>query len=273
MYEDQRKIQEADLLIFNVFLEICEKYNLDYFPADGTLLGAIRHHGFIPWDDDMDISLPRKSFEKLAAVLKYELPDNMYYSYFKDADYDSKEIHYGIKIYSKDLQVITNFSGQEKKEDICIDIVPLDGMPNSILQNKIQQIRLLSLKAILKISQITNVGTYINNRPLIDRIIISFGFRLRFDRFLNTKKWCGRLDNALKKYDYDVSSKVVLFWSDYRFREMVPKSCYEPTSKVRFEDLEINCPGGAELILSQIYGNYLEYPPEESRQKHPIRLS
>lgn len=266
-----RELQLSILQVLYVFKDICDKYGLRYFPADGTLLGVVRHQGFIPWDDDVDISMPRNDFEKLPEVLNKELPDDMYYKYFKHMDDNAKNIQYGIRIYSSKVQTKTCFYGEEIIEDVNIDVFPLDGMPKSRLINKIHQLELLTIKAITKLSQIDNVRTFMK-RSLFDATVIKFGKIIRLDKILNTKRWYYRLDNALKRYSYDNSDLVCIFWSDYRFNEMVPKSWYEPSMTKKFEETYLPCPVKAEQILERLYGDWKNPPPEGPKQKHPIEL-
>lgn len=272
MDQKLRKLQLCILQVLYKYVEICEKNHLRYFPEDGTLLGLVRHGAFIPWDDDVDMVMPRYDFERLPAILDKELPNGMYYSYFKKADKNDKNILYGIRIFSSAAKVKTCFYNEEMIEDVNIDIFPLDGMPEGKLKNKIHQLRLLTIKAILKLSQIKNVRTFVK-RPLFDTIVIRVGQVIRLDRMLNTKKWYDRLDRTLKKYDYESSNLVCQFWSDYRFKEMVPKSYYEPSILKKFEEINLPCPAKAELILEQIYGDWRKPPKEGKKQKHPIELT
>lgn len=266
-----RELQLNLLELLKEFQTICRENDLSYFPIDGTLLGLIRHKGFIPWDDDVDIGMPRNDFEALVAILMDRLPDKMHYRYYKVMDDKAKDIQYGIRLYSNKAQVKSNFYGHEEIEDINIDIFPIDGMPDGKLRYEIHKAKLLIIKAITKLSQITYVRTFMK-RPLLERILIQSGRIFRLDKVLNTKKWYARLDCQMKKYPYDMAKIVGVFWSDYRFHEMVPRICYEPAKMCEFEDIEMPCPAKPELILQQLYGEWQKPPKEGAKQKHPIEI-
>ncbi len=268
---DLRDLQLELLEVIKQFQTICERNELSYFPIDGTLLGLVRHQGFIPWDDDVDIGMPRNDFEKLAVILENNLPKEMHYRYYKEMDFNAKDIQYGIRLYSKKAQVKANFYGHEEIEDVNIDIFPIDGMPDGRLRYKIYQFELLVLKAITKLSQITSIRTFVK-RPPVERLLIQMGKILRLDKVLNTKKWYARLDRALQKYPYETAKVVGVFWSDYRFNEMVPKTCYEPAHMQKFEDVEMPCPANPQQILQQLYGDWQHPPKEGPKQKHPITI-
>lgn len=266
-----RELQLGLLDVLKAFQNICKENELAFFPIDGTLLGMVRHGGFIPWDDDVDIGMPRSDFEKLAKLLAESLPDGMHYRYYKVMDDNAKDIQYGIRLYSNKVQTKTNFYGQEEIEDINIDIFPIDGMPNGKFSYKLHKAKLLATKAITKLSQVSNIRTFMK-RPPLESFLIQAGKIVRLDKLLNTKKWYGRMDRLLQKYPYDTAEVVGVFWSDYRFNEMVPKECYEPAEMQTFEDIEMPCPADPKRILHQLYGDWQHPPKEGAKQKHPIEL-
>ncbi len=269
---DNLRELHAELLdVLKQYQMICKKNALRYFPIDGTLLGLVRHAGFIPWDDDIDIGMPRKDFEKLAGILEGGLPQGMYSRYYKTMDSKAKDIQYGIRLYSRKAQLKTNFYDREEIEDINIDIFPIDGVPEGKIRYKLYKAQLLAIKAITKLSQVSNIRTFMKRPPLEDALI-RIGKALHLDRILNTKKWYGRLDRTLQKYPYETAKVVGVFWSDYRFNEMVPKACYEPAQMLAFEDTEMPCPANPQKILQQLYGDWQHPPKEGAKQKHPITL-
>lgn len=124
-----RELQIVELKILKEVVRICEKHSLEYFAIDGTLLGAVRHGGFIPWDDDVDIGLPRDSFERFVELAPKELPSSMSINYFKYHEDDDKELSYGVRVYCNDLKIIQHVTENSQPHDVNIDIMQLDGMP------------------------------------------------------------------------------------------------------------------------------------------------
>lgn len=145
-----RELQIVELKILKEVVRICEKHSLEYFAIDGTLLGAVRHGGFIPWDDDVDIGLPRDSFERFVELAPKELPSSMSINYFKYHEDDDKELSYGVRVYCNDLKIIQHVTENSQPHDVNIDIMQLDGMPKGKLKNKLHQYHLLGLKALAK---------------------------------------------------------------------------------------------------------------------------
>ena len=137
MYNDEvqktlRKLQLAELNIIKLFMKICEKEHLRYFMIGGTMLGAIRHKGFIPWDDDVDIGMPREDYDRLFELLKdgTYLPENFEFLNYKIKD-DYKR--YFSRIVDNRVLVYNASGGEEIVEAAWIDIFPLDGSPNNYI--------------------------------------------------------------------------------------------------------------------------------------------
>ena len=268
-----RELQIVELKILKEVVRMCEKHSLEYFAIDGTLLGAVRHGGFIPWDDDVDIGLPRDSFERFVELAPKELPSSMSINYFKYHEDDDKELSYGVRVYCNDLKIIQHVTENSQPHDVNIDIMQLDGMPKGKLKNKLHQYHLLGLKALAKMTQPETIGTHLQNRPAIDRVLIFLAKHCNPFRKMNTKKMYLRLDRCLKKYDVRTSGQVVIFISDYRFREMFSRDCYFPFRELPFEDMVIRCPAQSEKVLEGLYGNFMEYPPESARKsRHRVEI-
>lgn len=266
---DNRKIHEAELEVAKYFVDICEKNNLEYFMLGGTFLGAVRHKGFIPWDDDMDFGMPRSDYEQFIVVCQKMKSDDYLLAKFEDGTNSD----YPVKLESKKQQIKEFSTGKERIRNAWIDIFPLDGMPSNGVALKLQKIKLLSLRALFKLSQLSkNVSLDNPYRTPTEKIIISVGKVIHLEKFLKEEKLYHKLDQQLKKYSYDDSELVVNFMGAYKFKEMFPKEIYNNISDYQFEKLLLRGPKNFDLVLTQMYGDYLTPPKDEDKNKHQTEI-
>ena len=264
-----REIQLEELKILKAVLKIIEQHNLRYYMLGGTFLGAVRHKGFIPWDDDIDIGLPREDYEKFIAYASNDIEEPLQLkTFFIDDNY--KE--YITRIINKNILFNRNDALQTKNTNLWIDIFPLDGMPENAFVRKFHQLRLLYRRLML---QYSNFKTGINikkKRNFLELLLIKFGFF--FTKFinLNTKTQLKKLDGVLKKYPYETSTYIVNFMGAYKFKEMFPRTLYEDSCEYQFEDLMLCAPKNYDAILRQMYGDYMTPPNVEQRFSHSLVL-
>ena len=128
-------LHKVDMRIVKAVVEICEKYNLKYYMLGGTMLGAIRHKGFIPWDDDIDLGMPRSDYEEFLKVAQSEFEDNLkLVNYKTDLNYQ----YYITRILDTETKVEEERIGNDNKyTHASIDIFPIDGTPNNPLLRKL----------------------------------------------------------------------------------------------------------------------------------------
>ena len=270
MQDNLRDLQMCELNILNEVIKICEKNNLTYYMMGGTFLGAVRHKGFIPWDDDIDISLSRPEYEKLLNILKEQLPKNFIVDNFLDND---ESLIYATRVEDSNIKVLDKAANVECVRNAWIDIFPLDGMPNNSILRKLHEWRLLYLRLKFKYSIFSKSVTQSKkHRPIHERILIFLGNHIKFEKILNKKECLRDLDKALKKYDYEKSKYVVNFMGAYEFKEMFKKEIYENCKLYDFENVKLNAPKDYDFVLTQMYGDYMKVPPVDERNKHCIEM-
>lgn len=261
-----RKLQLAELETLKEFVKICKKHNLTYYISGGTYLGAVRHKGFIPWDDDMDIAMPRTDFEKFL-TLSREI-DNQFklVTFENDKNYN----WYPPKLRNKKVQVKCTSTKNSQVEDAWIDIFPLDGMPNSKILTNIHKIRLMRLRALYKLSDFDNLAD-INSkkkRPLHERVLIFVGKKCNVFKLMNTKKRLCKIDKALKKYSEKDSKTYMNFMGSYKLKSIISKDVYAEGAYYDFEGLKLFGPKDYDTYLTIIYGDYMNPPKKDDRNKH-----
>ncbi len=263
--ENLRKLHNVEIEILDEVVRICEKYNLTYFLTGGTLLGAVRHKGFIPWDDDLDIGMPRKDYEKFINIYANELND-IYMIDNKNTNpkyyLNFTKIRKKNTIFEQEFQV--NYDGPK---GIWIDLFPFDNAKSD--NSKIIAIQYKINKLIFSILHYKN-KFFLNKNKLIIKRIIGILFKPISNKTLlnlqdKVMKW------NFKKDDYKY---FVALSTAYNYKsELIKKEKYLPTIKMKFENKEYNVPKEYDFILHSMYGNYMEIPPIEKRVTHnPVNL-
>lgn len=267
---DLRRLQLVELDIMKEFLRICKKYNLRYYALGGTLLGAVRHKGFIPWDDDIDLGMPRPDFQKFEAVVEKELPEHLHYvNYRKTSGYH----HYVPRITDSRVKVVDESASVDREKDAWIDIFPLDGMPGNKFLRKLHCFRLLVARVRVNYSLFsTNIDLKRQNRPFYERLLINAGKIIPVEKIFRTSAELKRLDRLMQKYSYDSSPWLINFMGIHKLKEMFHKSRYGGGRDYTFEDVKLRGPEDYDFVLRQMYGEYWNPPDAGEMNHHNTRI-
>ena len=273
VHSNLRKLQLAELEIIRVFIDICERENLRYYMIGGTMLGAVRHKGFIPWDDDVDIGMPREDYDRLFELLSEGggLPEHFEYLNFKiKEDYN----RYFSRIVDNRVRVYNASGGREIVESAWIDIFPLDGNPNIPFFRYLHYTSLMWTRLRYHLScfdYLVNLNR--PGRPLYQRLIIAAAKRVNLGRGADTKEILWEIDKKLHRFGWNGSSTGANVFGAYAYREIVPKNVWggERVRLYRFEDVMLPGPRLYDEFLSRFYGDYMKPPAEGNRDKHNIR--
>lgn len=258
-YDDEtlKHLQKVQINILKDFINICEENNITYFIYGGSLLGTIRHQGFIPWDDDIDVIMFRKDFEKLNEILEKDLDEK--YDYFNILNEDTY-FYTWARLTLKDTLFAEWWADQvDYTPNIFLDIFILDNVPNNKIKRKIHLSR----------------GFILNQLTLYSYI--------KFENESTLKKLLQQTIHYLLKIipisPFSIKKKCVKVYSKYKnekcdavcdFPAMCQLPVYDkkdflPLKKAKFEDIEVNIPNNPDKILTRIYGDYMELPPKDKR--------
>ena len=266
-----RELQKAGLIILDSFLDICGKHGLRYYLNAGTLLGAVRHQGYIPWDDDIDVCMPRPDYERFLKYAKQELPDGLRAVWFGD---QGREEHpqYTCQIQDTRFPIVQMIARHERETCAWIDVFPMDGMPSNPVRRKIHEIYLLYLRARIQASMFDlNVNIHKKGRPLHERLAIRVIARLKWGSSGDTYALMKKLDTALKKYPADQSGFWINFMGAYKTKETIPVTAYGQGAKLPFEGRECAVPASPEIVLTRLYGDYMTpVKPDSSDDGHRL---
>lgn len=266
-----RKLQLAEIKLIRLFVDICEKEKLTYYMLGGTMLGAVRHKGFIPWDDDADFGMPRPDFERFLKYAPQYIPRG--YALRCHTKGSKEHLYYFPKLINTEQAVNITSRKTACTENVWIDIFPLDGMPDNWVLNRIRQLQLWTLRGLYYLSifdQMVNIQRI--NRPWYEKAIIKLCLRFPVQVFFSYEKRWESLDYALKQYPYERSEFIVNLMGGYRFKEMFPKSVFGEGRKYEFEGMLLNGPEDYETYLTQLYGDYMTPPPESERNWHSTEI-
>jgi len=262
--KERKGIWKTQLEMLSVLLSVCKKYNIQIFAVAGTMLGAIRHKGYIPWDDDIDMAMRREDFEKLL-----EIGDNEFkYPYFLQTAINEKN-YYSPLVRLRDSRttaIIRNGShddwGRDCNNGIYIDIFPLDGLTSNRTLRRIQFFKIRLLNMLMR------ERVYEEKEKRFSKI------RSRICRMLIPEKRLKNIYNyynkICSKYSYK-TEKVALLQgsvfnkSYYWFYEDISDVVW-----VEFESSMIPIPCGYERCLTIQYGDYMKLPPVEKRGAHHL---
>jgi len=265
MNKQLRRVQLFELEILRDVTRICEDNKLQYFLSGGTLLGAVRHKGFIPWDDDIDISMPRKDYEKFIQICKTQM-ESKYFLQCNETD---------PTYWLPFIKVRKNGTVFEEESIISIDahkgffvdIFPLDNANKET--SFLQRIQGSISKNIAKIVNHKRGIVFLPKKPgwKLKRILsLMMPFSINFLTKLQ-QKIMGWNKNDKAPYFTSIGSRYDLI------KQTIPKNKFLPNTYVEFEGRFFRAPNDWDYVLKRIYGAYMSIPLKENRQNHkPVRI-
>ena len=254
-------IKDVELLILKDFIEICDENNIGYYLFFGTEIGAVRHQGFIPWDDDIDVMMFRKDYERFLKVMEEKDCDK--YTVF-DIRYDE---HYFFQFGRLSLNGTYWAEYWDRqvpfKLGIHLDLFILDKVPNNKYKRLFFMRRCLILSKLCSISsiKIEEHSGFVNTATnLLHSVFNAVG--------LTPKHFQKKLLKLYRKYENDDCK----YFADLTMNEQpyFKIEDFEPAKLAKFEDICARIPNNQEATLGQIFGDYMTLPPEEDRVWHVL---
>lgn len=244
-----REMQEIELNLLLEFDKICKKYSLRYYMDGGTLLGAMCYEGFIPWDDDIDLKMPRPDYEKLLK-LQSEFPD-----YIK-LDIPTKEhCEYIMLKLIDNRTVLKEYNGDSiKTTGVYLDVFPMDGHPNDSVIYEKHLKKLQRLNSLFH-SSLTDFRSMTKSTSFASRIK-GYIYTVIYSPWKLYKK----LTITAKKYDYDSADHVGLLVEGNAQKERFEKAWLEPGFTLEFEGHQIPAPSGYKKHMEIFYGEHVTKP-------------
>ena len=260
------EIKETELNILVDFDKLCKENNLYYTLCGGTLLGAIRHKGFIPWDDDIDVLMPRPDYDRLLEKKDIDfssLPNHLKICSWKDGTLKFPFI----KLVDKRTKISTEFYDDDLNVNgIWIDVFPIDGNPNDSketdkIYKKSLKLRKLIFLKIAKIGKGKNLFKRIAKPVVIKCLSV-----------ISSEKICEKIDELAKTYKFEDSEFIGGILWGYGPQEKIHKKGYMKPISVEFEKYFFNAPSNYDEYLIGLYKDYMELPPESQRICHEMTV-
>lgn len=250
---DIRPLQLKILETLKVVDRVCAEHGLRYTVIAGTMLGAVRHGGFIPWDDDLDIAMPRPDYDRLIAHHSQWLPAPLeMICNENDTDYPFPFA----KIQNADTTLIER-AHIKYLGGIYIDVFPLDGAPEGSLRRALHFARYEFYKRVVY---------FMYRDPYKHGHGPSSWIPLLVRKLFNRRAVHERMRQIMTEADYD-TSRIIIDHDEGR-RGMVPKNWLEPMARVKFEDTEVAGFANADAYLRGMYGNYMQVPDDAHKRQH-----
>ena len=251
-----RELQLRLCEILDWFDEVCKKYGLMYYLAGGTCLGAVRHHGFIPWDDDLDVAMPRKDYEKFWELGQRGMLGNRYVA-VRPTQHQNTGFHIMQVRDSMSTCIYTHSVDLDICHGIKIDIDAIDGCPSD-KKGRIIQWFWLNVHGLYSAQRIPNQAS--KKKKMLARVLL----KIVPSKIIRSKIWT-YAERQYSKYDYDkcvfVRDAGDKYWD---------KSVWGEPVYMKFEGKKRPIPAKYDEYLRGYYGDYMQFPPEELRRPETV---
>lgn len=257
--EHQLKYVELELL--KEFIRICENLELSYFAVQGTLLGAVRHKGFIPWDDDIDVGMPRTDYEVFVERAPELLPE---YYFLQTFHTDPEFYHCFGKLRDNRTTFIENTACKLKRmnQGIFIDIFPFDYYPENRLAAHLFEIKKCVLRYRLRSKFYIPQDDVFSITNILRKILMCIAWIVCPSEYK-------ALEESERLYKSVCPGRLLVNnGSPWGKREVVLKSWMQDTEEHAFMNMSIRIPKGYDAYLTHVYGDYMKLPPEDERRPH-----
>lgn len=270
-YDDAtlKKLQLLELEILKDFMNVCEEHDLVWFAFAGTAIGAIRHKGFIPWDDDIDIGMPRKDYEKLLRIF-----DERYSDKYAIGNPEYRPNYFGMvgKIMLKGTRFIEEaYAGTDCEMGIYIDVFPFDNIPDEEKEREKQAKDVWFWSHLLLLRHVAqpHLPKAWNDKKRKKYIFACKTVHFMLSAFKISPRWIySRCKKACCRYNHVETERMGFCFMTNPYNDWISRSKAFPTVEADFEDIKIRLPGDIDDYLRRIYGDYMEIPLPDCQRNH-----
>ena len=258
-------LQKAQFEILKAFIQVCEKHHLTYYLNSGTCLGAVRHKGFIPWDDDIDVCLPREDYEKFLK-LQYEFDGTPFF--IQTFETDPKYTYNFAKVRNSNTTCIESFyKFNQQNHGVWIDVFPLDGFSKEVKEPIKFKRKVKRIWWNVYLCYPWGVRRKIRLKHFFKDLVLDLFALLFF--WGNVGHYRNKmLEKRMKKIPFS-ESKMAGVWHEIMVsKAAMPTEIFGKGSVGEFEGLKVMLPEDVDKYLTLLYGDYMTPPPEGKREGH-----
>ncbi|NGX84740.1 LicD family protein [Aequorivita sp. KMM 9714] len=246
-----KELQALETEMLREVSEICERHNINYYLAYGSLLGAVRHKGPIPWDTDVDIAVPESQLPNFIKVVRAELSDKFYLNFYDvNKSYVNIYPRIGLRGYSTKL--------------LHVDVYRIVGAPQDKKEQQEFKKKANYLSYILRYKNLKEGYFSFKEISLKEKLVVYL--RAFFMLFVSKKSLLRKIENLCALYPFDTSETTVNISGGYGEKEFVSKKVYGKGVIVEFEGISIRVPENYKEYLEHFYGDYMQLPPKQEQK-------
>lgn len=262
-------LQKCIIDSLSVFHEFCEQHSLNYYLTGGTLLGAVRHKGIIPWDDDIDVCMPRNDYKKLIKISN-KLPEGFSAGYY---NVDNGYVYPFAKFYNDKILIKEYFGDKSYTNGVWVDIFPLDATFSNLTLRKLHfyiikklrflfQLKVRGYQAPTDKSNILKYAIKKAVKPLVFGVLQLIPLKFIFNL----------MEGIASIKNYDKTEYLARLYSRYGIKATFHKRVYADKVLLDFNGYKFYGPIGYDEYLTNLYGDYMTPPPPKERQTHNIEI-
>lgn len=244
------EIKNRILLLLDYIADVCTKNNLTFYLGYGSALGAVRHGGFIPWDDDLDIMMPRADYNRFVELCSSNNKSVKVYTSENILGY----IHYFAKVVDASTKIENRYMRENEEMGVFVDIFPMDEV--SVLDENLEGTE-KKIERCIKMLKLSGMKRYWPSENMLKSVVkyLLYCYAKMRGKFF----WQSKLSSIINEISRKDGEQYLFGWS------IVNKDIISPCQWVSFENRQVPVPGNVGAYLEKLYGNYMQLPPEEKQ--------
>lgn len=266
--KNQKLLDKIHILEFEALQQldnICKNNDCKYFLRGGSALGAVKYSGFVPWDDDIDVALPRKDYKKLINIMPTEFSDKFIFVSYQKVE--NSHCYFPRVLLRDDIRKKFKLPKNNERGLLLIDILPIDGMPESSIAMKLHIYKAYFYRALASLWTI-DIKDTVNMHQGKQQQILNILHSLKIHHLYKQDNIYRHLDQMYSKYQFGKTTNAGMLASSKLKKEIVPTNTWGDGTKMKFNGLDVLVPSNYDDYLQRLFGkDYANREPSESERK------